>query len=177
MPICRQFAQLLRTDTVFPNMNKFAILILYYSFIQMSYSASVFEMFAKAVSLCHRKHNISLTDCVKERSLIALDNVYRSENEINVISEFVSLVRCDDTNAQERSAKVLLSDIENQNLQNRSAIVDNLIVRRIYDFLESRAVNVKIPITALDIFGILEDGDAEEGNNIDLFVAPGRVSC
>lgn len=125
---------------------------------------SVLDVFAKVMKLCHLRNNTNLVNCVKERSLIALDNVYRSENDISLIPNWISLVRTDDMPIQERSGKTLLADIENQSPENKSIIVDNLIVRRIIDFLESRAISVKIPIIALDVFNILEDDEREEGN-------------
>lgn len=147
---------------------KFVFLVLHcYCFCcvpKIECSATVFEVFAKFVNLCHMKNNTNLVNCVKERSLIALDNVYRSENDISLIPDWISLVRTDDMPIQERSGKILLADIENQSPENKSIIVDNLIVRRIIDFLESRAISVKIPIIALDVFNILEDDEREEGN-------------
>lgn len=119
--------------------------------------SSLLDSFAKVVHVCFYKHNSSLSECVKERSYIALDNVYRTTDEIRLIPNFISLVLYDGAKTNERSAKILLSDIENQSPENKSTLVNNLIIEKIYDFLESRAINVKIPITAFDLFGLLEN--------------------
>lgn len=123
----------------------------------------VVNVFEKVVNLCHRKYNISLLDCVKERSLLGLDNVYRSKTDISLIPNLISLVRNDNYHVEERTGKNLLTDIESQSPQNRSLMVDNMIVSRVYDFLASRSVSIKIPFTAFDIFSLLPDSSRQEG--------------
>lgn len=117
-------------------------------------------MVQKVANMCHKRYNTSLLDCVKERSLIGLDTMYRSKNEISLIPNFISLVRNEDHQAEERSGKMLLADIAgSENAQNRSLILDNLIVRKAYDFFASRSVSFKIPVISFDIFS---SKDSEE---------------
>lgn len=141
------------------------LFVVYYLYISVNLrpvsSIDVANVFEKLVSLCHRKYNISLLDCVKERSLLGLDSVYRSKNEINLIPNFLSLERNDNYHVEERTGKTLLMDIESQSPQNRSLMVDNMIVSRLYDFLASRSVSIKIPFTSFDFF--TRDNSQHEG--------------
>lgn len=131
---------------------------------QIVRSSKVLETFVKIFNMCHR-NNSNLLDCVKERSFIALDNVYRSENDISVIPNFISIVRFDRSHIQDRSGKKMLADLDNENPANKSSIINNLIIRRMYDFVETRAVNIKIPIASLDILNVFEDTSEVEGKN------------
>lgn len=133
------------------------------------YSADIATVFEKVVHMCNRKsYNVSLFDCLKERSLIGLDSIYRSKNDISLIPNFLSLVPNDNYHIEERTGKNLLMDIESQSPQNRSQMLDNLIAGRAFDFLASRSVSIKVPFTTFDVFGLLNDNDNQtEGKMIN----------
>jgi len=147
----------------FIKMSRNWVFVLLACFLTKIDGSTVFEVLAKVVNVCYLKNNTNVVACVKERCLVALDNVYRSDQEISLVPDWISLVRTEELPIQERAGKILLADMEKQSPQNKSIIVDTLIVRRIIDFLESRAISVKIPIVALDVFNILEE-DEREGN-------------
>jgi hypothetical protein len=109
---------------------------------------------------------------VKERSLIALDNVYRSTNEISIVPDFISLTKYDGLKIdEERSAKILLTDnLEKRSPKEKSSILDGLLVSRLSDFVNSRAISIKIPITYLDFLNLTpKNGSGKEEGNF-LFV-------
>ncbi|XP_065212529.1 uncharacterized protein LOC135840109 [Planococcus citri] len=123
-------------------------------------STDIATVFEKVVHMCHRKsYNVSLFDCLKERSLIGIDSIYRSKNDISLVPNFLSLVPNDNYHIEERTGKNLLMDIESQSPQNRSQMLDNLIAGRAFDFLASRSVSIKVPFTTFDVFGFLSNDD------------------
>lgn len=137
------------------------VLILCFGCVFTGHSLTVIDMFAKVVNLCQQKSNVSLLYCVKERSLLALDHIYRSKNDISVIPNFISLSKYDKSGIEERSAKILLDELPNEIGQNKSTVLDNLIIARLQDFLESRAISIKVPITSLDFLGLLSENEME----------------
>lgn len=135
--------------------------VLCFSCAAPGHSLTVVDMFAKVVNLCQQKSNVSLLYCVKERSLIALDHVYRSKNDISIVPNFVSLSRYDG-GADERSAKILPEGPLDEGPQNKSSVLDHLIVGRLYDFIESRAISIKVPITSLDFLNLLPESEEDK---------------
>lgn len=146
-------------------MSRIFTITLCFSCVLVAHSSmTLIDMLVKIVNLCQQKYSsLNVVNCVKERSLIALDNAYRSKNEISIIPDFISLTRYDHFKIEERAAKIIPVDLEKQN---ESSILDNLLMRRLSDFFGSRAISVKIPITHLNFFSLIPEMDTEkdEGN-------------
>lgn len=118
------------------------------------------RLFLKSVMFCHNNKNASVTDCVKESTLLSLDTLTRSDNPVELITDTICLVKTtpsaivnnDNNHSNEnRSGKYLLSIIDEAPKQNRSLILDDLLRQALLKFADTRSINIRFPISILNV--------------------------